>query len=216
MSDFIIGLTGGVASGKSEVGRRFEALGIGVADADLAARRVVEPGPALERIAEAFGPRVLQADGTLDRRALREIVFADDEARRQLEAITHPAIRALLHEACAAADSPYAIAAIPLLAEAGGRQVYPWIDRVLVVDAPEAIQHARLVLRDGIGAELADRMIAAQAQRSTRLALADDVVVNDGHPSHLDTAVAELDARYRELARAKAALPQGSSQDPAA
>ncbi|MCD7097509.1 dephospho-CoA kinase [Stenotrophomonas sp. MMGLT7] len=213
MSDFIIGLTGGVASGKSEVSRRFEALGIGVADADLAARRVVEPGPALERIAEVFGPRVLQADGTLERRALREIVFADDEARRQLEAITHPAIRALLREACAAAGSPYAIAAIPLLAEAGGRQVYPWIDRVLVVDAPEAAQHARLVLRDGISAELAERMIAAQAQRSTRLALADDVVVNDGHPSHLDAAVAELDARYRELARAKAAF---SSQDPAA
>ncbi len=203
MSGFIIGLTGGVASGKSEVGRRFEALGIHLADADVAARQVVEPGPALDRIAEVFGPGILLADGTLDRRALREIVFADAQARQQLEAITHPAIRALLREACATADGPYAIAAIPLLAEAGGRQAYPWIDRVLVVDAPEAVQHARLMQRDGIDDELAGRMIAAQALRKERLAMADDVVVNDGHPSHLDAAVAELDARYRALARAK-------------
>ena len=203
MSGFIIGLTGGVASGKSEVGRRFEALGIHVADADVAARQVVEPGPALDRIAEVFGPGILLADGTLDRRALREIVFADAQARQQLEAITHPAIRALLHEACVAAEGPYAIAAIPLLAEAGGRRAYPWIDRILVVDAPEAVQHARLMQRDSIDDELAGRMIAAQALRRERLAMADDVVVNDGHPSHLDAAVAELDARYRALARAK-------------
>lgn len=204
MSDFIIGLTGGVASGKSELGRRFEALGIHVADADLAARRVVEPGPTLARIAGTFGRAILLADGTLDRRRLRELIFADPAARRRLEAITHPAIRALLHEACVAATGPYAIAAIPLLAEAGGRATYPWLDRILVVDAPEAVQHARLMARDGIDAELAGRMIAAQALRGERRAMADDVVVNDGDPIHLDHAVAVLDARYRALAAAKA------------
>jgi dephospho-CoA kinase len=204
MSDFIIGLTGGVASGKSELGRRFEALGIHVADADLAARRVVEPGPTLARIAGTFGRAMLLADGTLDRRRLRELIFADPAARRRLEAITHPAIRALLHEACVAAAGPYAIAAIPLLAEAGGRATYPWLDRILVVDAPEAVQHARLMARDGIDADLAGRMIAAQALRGERRAMADDVVVNDGDPIHLDHAVAVLDARYGALATAKA------------
>lgn len=198
MSDYIIGLTGGVASGKSEVTRRFEALGIAVADADLAARQVVEPGqPALQRIAERFGAAILLPDGSLDRRALRERIFSDGAARRDLEAITHPAIRTLLEQACRAAASPYAIAAIPLLTEAGGRATYPWLDRIVVVDAPVALQHARLMRRDGVDATLATRMIDAQASREHRLALADDVVVNDGDPAHLDAAVARLDALYR-------------------
>jgi dephospho-CoA kinase len=201
MSDFIIGLTGGVAAGKSEVTRRFEALGIHVADADLAARAVVEPGqPALAAIVERFGAGMLQPDGSLDRRRLRERIFADAEARRALEAITHPAIRRLLEAKCRAATSPYAIAAIPLLAEAGGRATYPWLDRIVVVDAPAELQHARLMRRDGVDETLASRMIEAQASREARLALADDVVVNDGHPEHLDSAVAALDARYREMA----------------
>jgi len=201
MSDFIIGLTGGVAAGKSEVTRRFEALGIHVADADLAARAVVEPGqPALAAIVERFGTGMLQPDGSLDRRRLRERIFADAEARRALEAITHPAIRGLLEAECRAATSPYAIAAIPLLAEAGGRATYPWLDRIVVVDAPPELQHARLMRRDGVDETLASRMIEAQASRETRLAIADDVVVNDGHPEHLDSAVAALDARYREMA----------------
>lgn len=201
MSDFIIGLTGGVAAGKSEVTRRFEALGIHVADADLAARAVVEPGqPALAAIVERFGAGMLQPDGSLDRRRLRERIFADAEARRALEAITHPAIRGLLEAECRAATSPYAIAAIPLLAEAGGRATYPWLDRIVVVDAPPELQHARLMRRDGVDETLASRMIEAQASREARLALADDVVVNDGHPEHLDSAVAALDARYREMA----------------
>ncbi len=201
MSDFIIGLTGGVAAGKSEVTRRFEALGIHVADADLAARAVVEPGqPALAAIVERFGAGMLQPDGSLDRRRLRERIFADAEARRALEAITHPAIRGLLEAECRAATSPYALAAIPLLAEAGGRASYPWLDRIVVVDAPVELQHARLMRRDGVDETLASRMIEAQASREARLALADDVVVNDGHPEHLDSAVAALDARYREMA----------------
>ncbi len=204
MSQFVVGLTGGIASGKSEVTRRFEALGIEIADADLVAREVVAPGsPALEQIAGLFGPQVLLADGSLDRAQLRQHVFASQEARRALEAITHPAIRARLQALCGAARSPYAIAAIPLLAEAGGRQPYPWLDRIVVVDAPASLQHSRLMLRDGIDAALADRMIAAQATREQRAALADDLVTNDGHPDHLQARVEELDRLYRELAAAK-------------
>ncbi|MFX1723743.1 dephospho-CoA kinase [Stenotrophomonas sp. AS1] len=201
MSRFVIGLTGGIAAGKSEVSRRFEALGITVADADLAARAVVAPGSeGLARIAAHFGDTILQADGQLDRAALRARIFDSAQARQALEAITHPAIRQLLRESCEQAKGPYAIAAIPLLTEAGGRQQYPWLDRILVVDVPVAVQHARLMQRDGIDAALADRMIAAQASREARLALADDVVVNDGHPDHLQAHVERLDRAYRELA----------------
>lgn len=201
MSRFVIGLTGGIAAGKSEVSRRFEALGVTVADADLAARAVVAPGSeGLARIAAHFGDTILQADGQLDRAALRARIFDSTQARQALEAITHPAIRQLLRESCEQAEGPYAMAAIPLLTEAGGRQQYPWLDRILVVDVPVAVQHARLMQRDGIDAALADRMIAAQASREARLALADDVVVNDGHPDHLQAHVERLDRAYRELA----------------
>ncbi|MGE8246911.1 MAG: dephospho-CoA kinase [Stenotrophomonas maltophilia] len=201
MSRFVIGLTGGIAAGKSEVSRRFEALGITVADADLAARAVVAPGSeGLARIAAHFGTDILLADGQLDRAALRARIFDSAQDRQALEAITHPAIRQQLRQACEQAEGPYAIAAIPLLTEAGGRQQYPWLDRILVVDVPVAVQHARLMQRDGIDAALADRMIAAQASREARLALADDVVVNDGHPDHLQAHVERLDRAYRELA----------------
>lgn len=201
MSRYVVGLTGGIAAGKSEVTRRFEALGIVVADADLAARAVVAAGsPALGRIAERFGADMLLADGSLDRARLRAHVFADPAERTALEAITHPAIRLLMQQQCEQATSPYAIAAIPLLTEVGGRTAYPWLDRVLLVDAPEAVQHARLMQRDGIDAALADKMIAAQASRAQRLALADDVVVNDGHPEDLQAQVEALHARYLGLA----------------
>jgi len=201
MSRFVIGLTGGIAAGKSEVSRRFEARGITVADADLAARAVVAPGSeGLARIAAQFGKDILLADGQLDRAALRARIFGSAQERQALEAITHPAIRQLLRETCEQAEGPYAIAAIPLLTEAGGRQQYPWLDRILVVDVPVAVQHARLMQRDGIDAALADRMIAAQASREARLALADDVVANDGHPDHLQAHVERLDRAYRDLA----------------
>lgn len=201
MSQFVVGLTGGVAAGKSEVSRRFEALGIVVADADVAARAVVAPGSeGLARIVDHFGSGILLADGQLDRAALRERIFASAQERQALEAITHPAIRELLRRTCEEATSPYAIAAVPLLTESGGRHHYPWLNRILVVDAPVAVQHARLMLRDGSTAELADRMIAAQASREERLALADDVVVNDGHPEQLQAEVERLDAVYRGLA----------------
>ncbi len=201
MSQFVVGLTGGVAAGKSEVSRRFEALGIVVADADVAARAVVAPGSdGLDRIVAHFGSGILLADGQLDRAGLRERIFASAQERQALEAITHPAIRELLRRTCEEAASPYAIAAIPLLTEAGGRQRYPWLDRILVVDAPVAVQHARLMQRDRTTADLADRMIAAQASREERLALADDVVVNDGHPEQLQAEVERLDRAYRALA----------------
>lgn len=201
MSNYIIGLTGGVASGKSEVQRRFEALGVVVADADLAARAAVEPGSGgLADVVAAFGAEVLDASGALDRAAMRRRVFADDAARRTLEAIVHPRVRAALHAQCATAAGPYAIAAIPLLAEGGGREAYPWLARILVVDVPEEVQMARLRQRDGIDQPLAERMLAAQATRAQRLAIADDVIVNNGTLDALDAHVAALDAQYRRLA----------------
>ncbi|WP_129136706.1 dephospho-CoA kinase [Luteimonas sp. YGD11-2] len=200
MSAYVVGLTGGVASGKSEVERRFAARGVTVADADIAARDAVAPGSeGLAAVVDAFGSGVLQADGSLDRARMRRIVFADDDARRRLEAIVHPQVRLRLRSACEAAPGPYAIAAIPLLAE-GGRGHYPWIDRVLVVDVPREVQLARLQQRDGIDAALAGRMLAAQVDRATRLELADDVIYNDGPLAALDGHVAALDARYRRLA----------------
>ena len=203
MSGYVIGLTGGVASGKSALERAFAARGIGIADADRVARDIVEPGePALAEVVARFGAGVLQADGRLDRAALRARVFGNDGERRALEAILHPRIRLRLQAICEEATSPYAIATIPLLTEGGGRQAYPWLARILVVDVPRELQKQRLMQRDGIDAALAERMLDAQASRSERLALADDVVVNDGDIAHLDAAVAELDARYRRLAAA--------------
>lgn len=202
MSDYLIGLTGGIASGKSALAQAFAARGIAVADADVVAREIVEPGqPALAEVAARFGAGMLGEDGRLDRAALRRHVFADPGEKLALEAILHPLIRARLHELCRAAAGPYAIAAIPLLAE-GGRTNYPWLQRVIVVDVPVETQKTRLMQRDGIDAALAERMIAAQASRAQRLAIADDVVVNDGPLSDLEAAAAELDARYRALAAA--------------
>lgn len=200
MSGYIIGLTGGVASGKTAVAERFQALGVTVADADVGAREVVAIGSAgLAEIVAAFGTGSLGPDGGLDRAAMRQRVFNDDDARRRLEAIIHPRVRVWLHDACQAAPGPYAIAAIPLLAEAGAG-AYPWMHRVLVVDAAETVQMARLTRRDGIDEELAARMLAAQASRMQRLEIADDVIVNDGALSDLDAHVAALDRRYRALA----------------
>ncbi|WP_448227829.1 dephospho-CoA kinase [Pseudoxanthomonas mexicana] len=201
MSDYFIGLTGGIASGKSALEKAFAKQGVVVADADLLAREVVAPGePALAAVVERFGRDVLQADGQLDRAALRVRVFGDPEQRRALEAILHPAIRARLEAICRAAPGPYAIAAVPLLTEGGGRAAYPWLHRILVVDTPAAVQKARLMQRDGIDATLADQMMAAQASRAERLALADDIVVNDGDLAHLQRAADQLHARYVALA----------------
>ncbi len=201
MSGFVVGLTGGIASGKSAVAREFEARGIHVADADVAARAAVAPGSAgLAEVVAAFGPGVLDASGALDRAAMRRRIFDDAGAKRTLEAIVHPRVRTALQAECAAATGPYAIAAIPLLAEGGGREAYPWLDRILVVDAPLEAQRARLLARDGIDAALADRMIGAQATRAQRLAIADDVLANSGTLDELAAHVASLDRLYRVLA----------------
>ena len=201
MSEFIVAITGGVASGKSTVDALFRTRGVVVADADIAARDAVAPGSdGLAEVVAEFGTGVLDATGQLDRPAMRRRVFADADARKRLEGIIHPRVRELLHGACEKADSPYAIAAVPLLAEGGGRKAYPWLQRILVVDVPEAVQLQRLLRRDGIDELLARRMIEVQATRRQRLAIADDVLVNDGGLDGLGDKVAALDRLYRGLA----------------
>ena len=203
MAGYCVGLTGGVASGKSALARAFEALGITVADADLAARDAVAVGSeGLAEVVAAFGDDVLAPDGGLDRAAMRRRVFGDDAARRRLEAIVHPRVREALRARCMAAPGPYAMAAIPLLAEVGGRQAYPWLQRIVVVDVPVEVQRARLRQRDGIDEALVEKMIAAQARREDRLALAEDIVVNTGGLDDLARHAEALDALYRVLAGA--------------
>jgi dephospho-CoA kinase len=195
---FVIALTGGVAAGKSAVARRFEALGVHVYDADVAAREVVDLGTdGLAAVVDAFGSGVLDGSGRLDRPAMRQRVFADPAARRTLEAIIHPRVRQWLHDRVVADTGAYCLLAIPLLAENIGH--YRWVDRVLLVDAPESVQLARLVVRDGIDETLARRMLAHQASRAERLALADDVIENSGDEVALDDAVADLHRRYLAL-----------------
>ncbi len=197
-----IALTGGIASGKTAVAEAFARRGIPVIDTDRLAREVVEPGePALAEVVAAFGPGVLGPDGRLDRRRVRELVFADPALRRRLEAILHPAIRAAMQAQAAAAPGPYVVIAIPLLVESGQRAQF---DRVLVVDCSPELQRARLLARDGETEEGARRILAAQATRDERLAIADDVIRNEGSLAELDARVAELDARYRELAAGRA------------
>lgn len=194
---FRIALTGGIASGKSAVAALFEAHGVPVIDSDAVARDIVAPGsPALEAIRRRFGDQVLQSDGSLDRRALREQVFADPAARRDLEAITHPAIRARMQEWALTAAGPYQIHMIPLLVEGGGRRDF---DRVLVVDCPEELQIQRVMQRDGVDAASARRVLAAQASRAARLAIADDVILNNGDRDQLSNEVDALHQRYLQL-----------------
>ena len=203
MARFVVGVTGGVASGKSAVTALFHALGVTVADANLAARAVVAPGqPALAEIERRFGPDLLLANGMLNRVRMRALVFEDPAARRDLEQITHPRIRDILRRECESAPGPYVIAAIPLLAETGVAEAYAWLDRRLVVDAPVPLQLARLVARDGVDADLAHRMVEAQAPRSARLQLATDVLVNDGSMDELAAPIARLDRLFRGMAAA--------------
>jgi len=197
---FRVGLTGGVASGKTTVARLFEALGVPVIDTDQLAREVVAPGqPLLARIAERFGNAILAPDGSLDRGALRSIVFADPAARAALEQMTHPAIQALLEQRSAAAGGPYQIHVIPLLVETGAQRKR--VDRVLVVDCSEELQIRRLQARDGSTLEQARSILAAQVSREARLAVADDIIVNEGELGPLRDQVAALHARYLQLAR---------------
>ena len=195
-----IGLTGGIASGKSTVAARFSELRIPVIDADQSSRSVVAPGqPGLEAVVARFGASLLTADGELERRALRQLIFADPRKRRDLEAILHPLIRADMEQRAMQAVGPYVILEIPLLVEAGGRDR---VDRILVVDADEAVQLQRLMTRDGESLQSARAMLAAQANRAARLEAADDVLVNSGTVSELRQAVDRLHQRYLRLVEA--------------
>lgn len=198
---YLVGLTGGIASGKSAVAAEFGKRGIPVVDADQIAREVVAPGePLLDEIRLAFGSGVIAADGSLDRAALRALVFADGTARARLNALTHPAIRRRMFDRARAAAGPYVVLEVPLLVEGG---LYRDVDRVLVVDCPPELQRTRLIARDGGSPAQADAILAAQASRSERLSLADDIVTNTGSLWDLERSVGLLHERYLELARAR-------------
>ncbi len=196
---FIVGLTGGIASGKSTVARYFAERGVPVIDADEIAREVVLPGePALVKLTTLFGEDILDAQGQLNREALRQQVFADTSKRRQLEAVLHPAIGARMAQAIAKAKGPYLILMVPLLVETGQHRL---VNRVLVVDVPEQVQMARLMQRDGIDASQAQAMLAAQASREQRLAQAHDVIHNDCALARLPAMVDELHTAYLLMAQ---------------
>jgi dephospho-CoA kinase len=193
-----IGLTGGIASGKSTAAKFFGALGVPILDSDQIARDVVEPGqPPLERLVERFGPSILTPDGHLDRPALRDIVFSDPMARADLEALTHPAIGAAMEARSAAAGGPYQVLVIPLLVE---KNLSSHVDRVLVVDCDEDLQVRRLRDRDGSSPEQAQAILSAQAPRAARLRAADDVITNEADMSAVQDQVTALHSRYLELA----------------
>ncbi len=193
-----IGVTGGIASGKSTVADEFARLGIEVIDADRIARELVEPGsPLLTRIREELGDRFIDDEGRLNRRRLREHVFTHPEDRAKLEAILHPAIRREMEIRAGRSRSPYVLLVIPLLVEKG---LEPMVDRVLVVDVPESVQVDRLCRRDQVDARQAQRILESQTSREARLAAADDVILNTGSLDDLRTAVERLHRRYLELA----------------
>jgi dephospho-CoA kinase len=198
---FRVGLTGGIACGKSTVANLFAALGATLVDTDLLAREVVAPGsPSLPQIGRHFGPDVLQKDGSLDRARLRERVFANPAERQWLEQLTHPAIRALTDERCQSATGKYVIVAIPLLVETHGADRF---DRVLVVDCDPKIQLARLQARDGSTSQQAAQLLAAQVTREQRLAVADDVIENNGDFAALRDQVEKLHRKYSAAASAR-------------
>ena len=195
----VIGLTGGIGSGKTEVARAFAALGADVADADEAARAVSARGsPGFAAVVAAFGPAAVGADGELDRAWLRRQVFADADARARLESILHPLIHAFLDQALAAWRGPYGLLSVPLLLERGG--LLPRVARVLVVDCPEEDQVRRVASRSGLSPAEVRAVMATQMPRAARLARADDVIDNGGAIGGIAPQVTRLDAQYRELA----------------
>ncbi|MGB2248023.1 MAG: dephospho-CoA kinase [Alcanivorax sediminis] len=195
---FVVGLTGGIGSGKTAATDYLARLGITIVDADLASRVVVEPGkPALKAIAERFGDHVIAEDGTLDRRALREIVFADPAALKELEGITHPAIGQELRTQIAASQSPYTVLVSPLLFETSQKEL---VNRTLVIDAPAELQVKRTMARDHVPEEQVAAIMKAQLERSRRLDQADDVVENHGSLDKLHEKLDMLHRYYLELA----------------
>jgi len=199
VSDFVVGLTGGIGSGKSTVADAFVELGAALVDTDAIAHELTAPGgAAMPGLIDVFGPQVADSSGALDRAAMRRLVFADPDARRRLEGILHPLIRELSDARCRAAGAPYVILAVPLLVESGSYRER--CRRILVVDCPESLQIARVMARNGIGEAEVRAILAAQASRQARLAIADDVLVNDGERTILYRSVAELHAKYLRLA----------------
>lgn len=197
---FVVGLTGGIGSGKTAATDFLAQQGITIVDADLASRVVVEPGqPALDRIAEHFGSHVLTEDGSLDRRALREIVFADADALKVLEGITHPAIGEELKRQITASQSPYTVLVSPLLLETSQKTL---VDRILVIDAPAELQVQRTMERDHVPEGQVAAIMKAQMERTKRLDQADDVVENHGSLQAFHEQLAGLHQRYLRMANA--------------
>lgn len=195
----VIGVTGGIGCGKTTICNEFAKLGAPVVDTDAVAREVVAPGtPGLAAIVDRFGPDILAADGTLDRRRLRSIVFADESSRLWLEALLHPLIRARTDEHVRAAAFPYCLVCIPLLVERnGGNRV----DRVLVIDCPTETQIARVMARDKLTAPEVEAIMRTQATRAARLAAADDVIENTGDVEAVRPAIRALHQHYLDLAQ---------------
>jgi dephospho-CoA kinase len=199
---FIVGLTGGIGSGKSTVADLFVQRGVALVDTDAIAHELTGPGAAaISALRAAFGDAILRADGGLDRVAMRQRVFSDAAAKSTLEAILHPMIRAESARRCAAATTPYVLLAVPLLVEAGTYRER--CDRILVVDCEEATQVARVVARNGMTEAEIRPIMAAQASRSVRLAAADDVVDNDGAPETLPAQIEKLHQTYLQAALTK-------------
>lgn len=195
---YTVALTGGIGSGKSTVANEFLKNGVSVVDADVIARQVVEPGaPALRAIAAHFGSETLQPDGTLNRRLLRERIFASPDDKRWLNALLHPLIHEETQRQIAGATSPYVLWVVPLLVE---NQLHTKADRVLVVDVSPETQISRTMERDGVTREHAEHILAAQATREARLAVADDVIDNNGAPDAVASDVARLHEAYLRYA----------------
>lgn len=198
MSDYVVGLTGGIGSGKSTVADLFVARGAALVDTDAIAHELTGPGgAAMAEISAAFGPEIVNPAGGLDRAAMRERVFADPAARQKLEAILHPMIRQISAERCKAADAPYVILAVPLLVESGTYRER--CQRIVVVDCPENRQVERVMARNRMTAAEVEAIMATQASREERLAVADDVIVNDAGVDSLFSQVDALNSKYLKL-----------------
>lgn len=198
---FVVGITGGIGSGKTAATERFASLGIAIIDADIASRIVVEPGkPALQKIAEHFGNDILEGDGNLNRAALRKIIFADAAEKKWLEKLLHPLIAAEIKHQLHNATSPYVIFVSPLLTESNQHEL---CDRILVIDVPEELQLQRTMQRDNNDAAQVQCIMASQASREHRLLHADDVIENTGSLDELSHRIALLHQRYLQLAAEK-------------
>jgi dephospho-CoA kinase len=200
MNQYIVGVTGGIGAGKSTVADMFARLGAGIVDTDaLAHQLTASGGAAIEAIREVFGSQFITSSNSLDRPAMREYVFKNPPARKQLEKILHGRIRESVHQELAKQTAPYILLVVPLLIEVGSYR--PLLQRILVVDCEEVLQIQRASLRPGMTAMTVKGILAAQTDRKTRLRAADDVIENNGELMELDRQVHRLDAQYRQWAK---------------